>query len=405
MSNFPCKFDVEKWNVEEVAAYIQQMQVGDCQQAFLKRGIDGHSFLSLTEASLVSWSSDLPIKSRKKIAKLVKDINNQPALSSKLRGVTGMNSSALSTNMMLRPSVPSTLTPRRHPSDDSDDGFSDSDSDDEDHVIPNLGPPALSSHPPPRHVPPPPSTTSLPPPRPVPHPPSTSTSTLAPPSRGVSSLLHCRCLFPLALQVSLPSCIASVSSLLHCRCLFPLALQVSLPSCIAGVASLLDCRCRFPLGLQVSLPSWIAAVWVCPAVWVCLAVGCAQLWGVPSCGVCPAVGCAQLWGVPSCGVCPAVGCAQLWDMDEDGYLIAIPSPAASMESSPAKTLDLLLPKLQVELNVYEPVEETVGQRDGVAFSPGENGPPLPPRNTVHSQWNVVCCLCHGQWDVLCLIVL
>ncbi|XP_018008094.1 uncharacterized protein Rv2082 [Hyalella azteca] len=158
MDNLPYKSDVEKWNVEHVAAYIQS-QVGDYSQAFLKRGIDGRSFLALNESSFLTWASDLPIRSRQKINKLIRDINSQPSSAPLHRG--GSSAAAASPAVTdigcLRPPALAGSGSRlgRHDAGVESDSFSESDDDDdilmqEPH---GSGPPTVSSQPPPRPVP------------------------------------------------------------------------------------------------------------------------------------------------------------------------------------------------------------------------------------------------------------
>lgn len=44
-SSVPQRDDVEKWSVEQVAAWLQQVELTECCEVFLRKGIDGHSLL------------------------------------------------------------------------------------------------------------------------------------------------------------------------------------------------------------------------------------------------------------------------------------------------------------------------------------------------------------------------
>ncbi|KAG0719041.1 Sterile alpha and TIR motif-containing protein 1 [Chionoecetes opilio] len=70
----PHKGDVEHWTVEQVAAWLQQVELSECCDTFLRKGIDGHTFLQLSEEELFLWGRDVSIRSRKRILKLVSRI-------------------------------------------------------------------------------------------------------------------------------------------------------------------------------------------------------------------------------------------------------------------------------------------------------------------------------------------
>ncbi|XP_071542285.1 uncharacterized protein [Panulirus ornatus] len=80
-TSVPQKDDVERWNVEQVAAWLQQVELADCCEITLRKGIDGHSLLQLTEEDLVLWGRDVSIRNRKQILRLVMQIKNQQLVS------------------------------------------------------------------------------------------------------------------------------------------------------------------------------------------------------------------------------------------------------------------------------------------------------------------------------------
>ncbi|XP_045610561.1 uncharacterized protein [Procambarus clarkii] len=75
-TSVPQKDDVERWTVEQVAAWLQQVELADCCEVSLRKGIDGHTLLQLTEEALVLWGRDVSIKNRKQIMKLVTQIKD-----------------------------------------------------------------------------------------------------------------------------------------------------------------------------------------------------------------------------------------------------------------------------------------------------------------------------------------
>ncbi|XP_042210700.1 trithorax group protein osa-like isoform X2 [Homarus americanus] len=77
----PQRDDVERWTVEQVAAWLQQVELADCCDVSLRKGIDGHSLLQLTEENLVLWGRDVSIRNRKQIMKLVTQIRSQQLVS------------------------------------------------------------------------------------------------------------------------------------------------------------------------------------------------------------------------------------------------------------------------------------------------------------------------------------
>ncbi|XP_063873487.1 uncharacterized protein LOC135107490 isoform X3 [Scylla paramamosain] len=81
----PQKDDVEHWTVEEMAAWLQQVELSECCDIFLRKGIDGHQFLQLTEEDLFLWGRDVSIRNRKHILKLVSQIKNLQQHSSTIR--------------------------------------------------------------------------------------------------------------------------------------------------------------------------------------------------------------------------------------------------------------------------------------------------------------------------------
>ncbi|KAK3868507.1 hypothetical protein Pcinc_026107 [Petrolisthes cinctipes] len=73
----PNKDDVERWTVEQVAAWLQQVELSDCGEESLRKGIDGHLLLKLREEDLFVWGRDVSIRNRRQIIKLVSQINSQ----------------------------------------------------------------------------------------------------------------------------------------------------------------------------------------------------------------------------------------------------------------------------------------------------------------------------------------
>ncbi|XP_076028969.1 uncharacterized protein LOC143017865 isoform X3 [Oratosquilla oratoria] len=75
-SPIPHKEYVEHWTVEQVSAWLQQVQLAECCEVFLRRGIDGHSLMQINEESLLLWP-DLSVRNRRRILKLISQINDQ----------------------------------------------------------------------------------------------------------------------------------------------------------------------------------------------------------------------------------------------------------------------------------------------------------------------------------------
>ncbi|XP_050714403.1 B-cell linker protein-like isoform X3 [Eriocheir sinensis] len=73
----PQKDDVEHWTVEQVAAWLQQVELSDCCDTFLRRGIDGHGFLQLSQDNLPWSGRDVSVRNLKQILKLVSQIKSQ----------------------------------------------------------------------------------------------------------------------------------------------------------------------------------------------------------------------------------------------------------------------------------------------------------------------------------------
>ncbi|KAK4328388.1 hypothetical protein Pmani_001216 [Petrolisthes manimaculis] len=69
--------DVESWTVEQVAAWLQQVELSDCGEETLRKGIDGHFLLKLREEDLFVWGQDVSIRNRRQVLKLVNQINSQ----------------------------------------------------------------------------------------------------------------------------------------------------------------------------------------------------------------------------------------------------------------------------------------------------------------------------------------
>lgn len=76
-SPVPQKDDVERWTVEQVAVWLRQMELTDCCEFFLRKGIDGRSLMELTEQELMIFGRELSIRNRNKIMRLIKQIENQ----------------------------------------------------------------------------------------------------------------------------------------------------------------------------------------------------------------------------------------------------------------------------------------------------------------------------------------
>ncbi|KAG8222587.1 hypothetical protein J437_LFUL010430 [Ladona fulva] len=70
--------EVRGWTVDDVANVLQQNGLGDFEESFKKRNIDGDALLSLTEGMLVLWKRELGLPNIRKIGNFIEDVRREP---------------------------------------------------------------------------------------------------------------------------------------------------------------------------------------------------------------------------------------------------------------------------------------------------------------------------------------
>ncbi|KAB7506235.1 hypothetical protein Anas_01951 [Armadillidium nasatum] len=75
--SLPFYDDVKHWSVEQLAAWLKQKEMPDIADIYLRKGVDGHKFITLDEGEHIAILNSLSLRSRLDFLNIIKKIKRQ----------------------------------------------------------------------------------------------------------------------------------------------------------------------------------------------------------------------------------------------------------------------------------------------------------------------------------------